>query len=108
MPSGAECYRFGGFTGSGHLSGLAQQPTAHRRSGGQCSRPVTLTLQDALARARVNQPQYRSALTEYGIARQNTVQSRAGLLPNVNYTGQYFIPRETGQHGALYRSQRST
>jgi len=47
--------------------------------------PVTLTLQDALQRARVNSPEFRSALTELGLAHEDKVQGRAALLPNVNY-----------------------
>ena len=51
--------------------------------------PLVLTLQDALARAKANDPQFRAALTELGIAHQDTVQSRAQLLPNVNYNMQF-------------------
>lgn len=47
--------------------------------------PVTITLQDALQRAQKNNPEFRAALTELGIARQDRVQGRAALLPNVNY-----------------------
>jgi len=47
--------------------------------------PMILTLQDALVRARTNEPQFRAALTQYGVARQGSVQARAALLPNVNY-----------------------
>lgn len=47
--------------------------------------PVTITLQDALQRAQANSPEFRAALTELGIARQDHVQGRAGLLPSVNY-----------------------
>lgn len=55
----------------------------------QNSAPVTLTLQDALERARANSPQFRAALTELGVAREDRVQARAGMLPAVNYTTQY-------------------
>ena len=47
--------------------------------------PVTITLQDALQRAQKNNPEFRAALTELGIAREDRVQGRAALLPNVNY-----------------------
>ena len=47
--------------------------------------PLTLTLQDALARARKNNPEYRAALTEFGLAKEDRVQSRAALLPNVKF-----------------------
>src|SRR5438067_1107231 len=60
------------------------------------SAPLTLTLQDALTRARANEPQYRAALTQYGVARQQTVQARAGLLPNVNYNAEFLYTQGNG------------
>lgn len=50
---------------------------------------LTITLHDALARAQAYEPQYRNALTQYGVARENRVQTRAVLLPNVNYTSSF-------------------
>ena len=58
--------------------------------------PLTITLQDALQRARVNDPQYRSAITELGLAREDRVQARAGLLPNVNYENSFIYTQGTG------------
>src|ERR1700735_3683062 len=46
---------------------------------------VSLTLADALARARANSPQFQAALTQLGIAREDRVQARAALLPGVDY-----------------------
>lgn len=60
------------------------------------SAPVTVTLQDALTRARANEPQYRAALTQYGVARQNTVQSRAALLPNAAYNASFLYTQGNG------------
>ena len=60
--------------------------------------PLVLTLQDALTRAKANDPQFRAALTELGIAHQDTVQSRAGLLPNVNYNMQFIYTQGNGDH----------
>ena len=77
------------------LSGFAQQGL-QSTVGDNSAAPLTLTLQDAVARARVNAPQYRSALTDYGVARQTTVQTRAGLLPNVAYNGQYLYTQGNG------------
>ncbi len=48
--------------------------------------PLTLTLQDALQRAKANSPQFQAALTDLGVAREDRVQSRAGMLPNLSYT----------------------
>lgn len=58
--------------------------------------PLTLTLQDALERARANSPQFQAALTELGLAREDRVQVRAGLLPSVNYTTQYLYTQGNG------------
>jgi outer membrane protein TolC len=58
--------------------------------------PLVLTLQDALARAKANDPQFRAALTDLGVAHQDTVQSRAQLLPNVNYNMQFIYTQGNG------------
>src|SRR5437660_3453916 len=69
------------------VAALASAAGANQiQSGESTAQPLTITLQDALARARVNEPQFRAAVTQYGIAKENTVQSRAALLPNVNYS----------------------
>jgi outer membrane protein len=58
--------------------------------------PITITLQDALQRARLNDPQYRSAVTDLGLAREDRVQARAGLLPDVNYNNSFIYTQGTG------------
>ena len=83
------------------LSALAQQANQVTAADNSAA-PLTLTLQDALVRARANEPQYRAALTDYGVARQNTVQTRAGLLPNVSYTGQYLYTQGNGTSTGRY------
>jgi len=75
----------------------SQQPTVSvstNDSGG--SAPITVTLQDALSRARSNEPQYRAALAQYGVARQTTTQARAGLLPNLNYNAAFLYTQGNG------------
>lgn len=49
------------------------------------SKPV-VTLQDALQRARNNDVQFRAAVTDAAVSSEDRVQSRAALLPGVNYT----------------------
>ena len=61
--------------------------------------PLTLTLQDALARAKKNSPEYRAALMEYGLAKEDKVQSRAALLPNVNYITSFIYTEGSGIPG---------
>ncbi len=58
--------------------------------------PLTLTLQDALQRARQINPEYRAAVTEFGLAREDRVQGRAALLPGLNYTAQFLYTQGNG------------
>ncbi len=74
--------------------GFAQQ--ANQVEAANSTAPLTITLQDALGRARSNEPQYRAALTNYGVARQNTIQGRAALLPNVKYNAQFLYTEGNG------------
>jgi outer membrane protein TolC len=60
------------------------------------SAPLTITLQDALQRARQNDPQYRSVITDLGMAREDRVQARAGLLPNISYNNSFIYTQGTG------------
>ena len=63
--------------------GCCQVPsTASAPPPGQ--RP-TISLQDALVRAKVNSPQFRAAVMQSGLAREDRVQARAALLPSVDY-----------------------
>jgi len=83
------------------LGALAQSESARvavASAAGNSSEnaPLTLTLQDALERAKKNQPEYRAAITEYGVAREDRVQSRAGLLPNVSYNAGMFYTQGNG------------
>lgn len=51
--------------------------------------PLTLTLQDALKRARANSVPFQAALTDQGIAHEDQVQARAALLPNVSFNNSF-------------------
>ena len=69
-------------------------------SNSSSSAPLTITLQDALQRARQNDPQYRSAVTDLGLAREERVQARAGLLPDVNYNNSFIYTQGAGRFPA--------
>jgi outer membrane protein TolC len=58
--------------------------------------PLTLTLQDALERAKKNNPEYRAAVTEFGVAKEDRVQGRAALLPSVNYNAAFLYTEGNG------------
>ena len=63
------------------------------------SAPLFLTLQDALERAKKINPEFRAALTESGLAKEDKVQSRATLLPNVNFTNSFAYTQGGGVLG---------
>jgi outer membrane protein TolC len=87
LASGCSCFA--------QVTPEAQAPIAG--SNASAGAPVTITLQDALQRARVNDPQYRSAVTDLGLAREDRVQARAGVLPNVAYNNSFIYTQGTGQ-----------
>jgi outer membrane protein TolC len=83
------------------LAGFAQNTPAQMDVGvdgsqAASSAPLTLTLQDAIAKARQNDPEFRAALTGLGLAKEDRVQSRAALLPNVNYNAQFLYTQGNG------------
>lgn len=58
--------------------------------------PVTMTLHDALERARENDPQFLSAEADARLAREDRVQAKAALLPSVNSTNQFLGTQGNG------------
>jgi outer membrane protein len=57
-----------------------------------------ITLKEALELARKNSTQFQSAATDAGVAREDKVQARAGLLPGVDFntSGLYTQPNALG------------
>ncbi len=70
---------------------IAQQPAVASTQA-----PLTLTLQDALMRARANSVPFQGAITDQGLAREDKVQARAALLPSVSYDNAYIFSQGTG------------
>jgi outer membrane protein len=58
--------------------------------------PMTVTLQDALQRARQNETQFLGVVADAASAREDRVQARAGLLPAVSFTTQYLGNQANG------------
>jgi outer membrane protein TolC len=73
--------------------------TAQEQDHVQSDAPLILTLRDALERAKKINPEYRAAQTEYGSAKEDRVQSRAALLPNVNYNANFTYTEGGGTLG---------
>jgi outer membrane protein TolC len=63
--------------------------------------PTMITLADALQRAQRTNPEYRSAVTDYGVAREDRVQGRAAVLPNVTYNNQFVYTQPNGTRSNL-------
>jgi outer membrane protein TolC len=68
-------------------------PTADSPASGG---PTTITLDDALRRARANHPQYQGAATELGLAHEDRVQARSTLLPTVTYNTEFIYTQGNG------------
>jgi outer membrane protein len=64
-------------------------PLALVQPEGAAAPPAVVTLQDALDRAKQNDMQFRSAVADADVAREERVQARSALLPAVSYTTQY-------------------
>jgi len=75
---------------------VAGSSNQQNTSNAPSNAPLTLTLQDALERAKKNNPEYRSAVTEFGLAKEDRVQSRAALLPSVNYNAAFLYTEGNG------------
>ncbi|HTR25332.1 MAG TPA: TolC family protein [Terriglobales bacterium] len=72
------------------------QNTANLTETTDAKAPRVITLRDAIERAKANDPKFRSAVTELGLAHQDVVQSRASLLPNLNYNMEYIYTQGGG------------
>ncbi len=82
-------------------AGAAAQTTLVRPDAGT-GPPVTITLADALQRAKQNEPAFLAAAADAEIAREDRVQARAGMLPAFSGTTQYIgnqgdTPNPTGR-----------
>jgi len=64
---------------------VAKQKQAATPNSPTPGAPLRLTLQDALALARKNEPTYNSVVTAAGVAGETRAQSRDALLPGVNF-----------------------
>jgi len=63
---------------------LLQPPTQ-----GQTTPPITITLKDAIERARKNDPGYLTAVSDAKNASEDRVQARNAMLPTIEATTQY-------------------
>jgi outer membrane protein TolC len=64
--------------------------------------PLVLTFQDAVDRARRELPQFLSAKTNAGLAHEDKIQARAGLLPSVTYNSQFLYTQGNGTPSGVF------
>lgn len=84
-------------TASGQNTGIQSlSMTSQVTEEPSSSVPLTVTLQDALERAKKNDPGFQAVLTQLGLAREDRVQARAGMLPSVNYVTSYIYTQGNG------------
>ncbi len=70
--------------------------SAAQQAASASAAPLTLTLQDALDRARRYSPQFQAAATAAKMAHENRIQARASLLPSADYTMQDLTTQGNG------------
>ena len=84
------------------LFSIARVPAQEAQPASSSQAPLTLTLQDALNRARANSVQFQAALTDQGIAHEDKMQARAGLLPSVNYNNTFIYTEPNGSASGVF------
>src|SRR5690349_18801899 len=68
----------------------------------QAAESLTLTLDDALARARTVAQQYQSAVITAELAHEDRVQAKAALLPSLNWFNQYIYTEGNGTPSGVF------
>jgi outer membrane protein TolC len=81
---------------------VGQAPPSAQTTGVTLPGVVSLTLTDALARAKANSLQFQSALTDLGLAHEARLQARAGLLPGVNYNNSFIYTQGNGTPSGVF------
>jgi outer membrane protein TolC len=89
-------------------SAAAHVPNAQAATGTAIGMPVELTLQEALALARKNSPQFQSAVTDAGVARENRNIALGGLLPNASFNTSALYTQSNGGGGVKFIANNAT
>src|ERR1700676_801124 len=88
---------------------MAKQKQATSATAAAPGAPLRLTLQDALALARKNEPTYQSVVTAAGVAGETRAQTRDALLPSVNFntSALYTQSSHNGTNGVIFIANNS-
>jgi outer membrane protein TolC len=82
-------------------SAIAQQPNTQPATSG-AGPALTISLQNALERARSNNQQLQSALLNTALVREDRIQAKAGLLPTLSYNNQYIYTQGNGTPSGVF------
>ena len=93
---------------SGLEAQVAPASTSAQVAGPANPASITLTVAEAIARARTNNPQFQAALTSFGLAAQERVQARAALLPSVNYNTSFIYTQPNGTASGTFIANNGT
>jgi len=83
-------------------SAIAPTAQTQAASSPPAAAPQRITLQDAIAMARKVEPTYHSAVTAAGLAREDRLQSRDALLPDVNFNTSVLYTQPNSNGGVRY------
>jgi outer membrane protein TolC len=75
---------------------VQQAPQSTSPSQPSPAATISLTLADAIARAKANSPQFQAAVMQLGLSREDRVQARAALLPGVDYNNSFLYTQGNG------------
>ncbi len=78
------------------------QPVPGQAAGAGTTAPLTITLQDAMQRARAIVPQFLAARTDAAVAHQERVQARAAMLPSISYATSYTYTQGNGTPSGVF------
>ncbi len=85
---------------------VLSKPTVARQAqatpGGES--PLTLSLQNAIERAKATNQQFQSALLNTALAREDRIQAKAALLPTLSYNNQYIYTQGNGTPSGVFVS----
>jgi len=75
----------------------AEKPVQLQQLPGPASPPLTITLQDALDRARKNDAHFLASVTDEKLAHEDSTQARNALLPSLSNSTQYLGTEGNGK-----------
>ncbi len=102
QPPGAAGKLPAGAAGQTPGGAVQANPTGPQFTQGAAGEPVSLDLAGALGRARNYNQQFMQAFIAAGLAREDRVQAKAALLPNISVLNQYIYTQGNGTPSGVF------